>query len=105
MLAVLILGSSGLLGGFLFPSAASITFSRPPDARPALQPADSQTDVPFDARATKPSANPGTVCTLKVLRADPTIDPGMVVTLQRKVDPEMVFPSPCASSTGAAAKR
>ena len=105
MLAILILGCSGLLGGLLFSSAASTTASHPTDARPALQPADSQTSASFDARATGPSANSGTVCTLKVLRADPTIDPGIVVTLKRRVDPEMVVPSPCASSTETAGQR
>jgi hypothetical protein len=105
MLAILILGSSALLGGFMFPSAASTTASHPAEARPALHTAHSQTGAPFDARATEPSTNSGTVCTLKVLRADPTLDPGIVVTLKRQVDPEMVFPSPCARSTEAAGRR
>jgi hypothetical protein len=105
MLAILILGSSGLLGGFLFPSAASTTSSRPAEARPALQPADSPTSAPFDARVSEPSAKSSLVCTLRVLRANPTIDPGIVVTLKRPVDPEMVFPSPCARSTKAAGER
>jgi len=105
MLAILILGSSGLLGGFLFPSAASTSSSRPAEARPALQQGESPTRAPFDPRATRPSANSKTVCTLRVLRADPTIDPGIVVTLKRQVDPEMVSPSPCAGSTEAAGKR
>ena len=105
MLAILVLGCSGLLGGLLFSSAASTTASHPTDARPTLQPAERQTTAPFDARATGPSANSGPVCTLKVLRADPTIDPGIVVTLKRQVDPEMVFTSPCARATEAAGQR
>lgn len=105
MLAILILGSSDLLGGFQFPSAARTTASRPTEAKPALQPADSQTGAPFAARVSEPSAKSGTVCTLRVLRADPNIDPGIVVTVKRQFDPEMVFPSRCATSTEAAGRR
>lgn len=105
MLAILILGCSGLLGGFLFHAAAGTAASRPPDPGITLQPADSQTAAPLDARAPGPSASSGTVCTLKVVRADPTIDPGIVMTLKRQVDAEMVIASPCARATEAAGQR
>jgi hypothetical protein len=105
MLAILILGSSALLGGFLFPLAAGTPSSRPPEARPALPPADSETSAPFHARGSEPSPKSGVVCTLRVLRADPSLDPGIVVTMERQVDPEMVISSPCARSTEAAGKR
>jgi len=105
MLAVLILGSSALLGEFLFPSAAGTPPSRPAEARPALPPANPETRAPFDARASEAPAKSGTVCTLRVLRADPALDPGIVVTMKRQVDAAMVLASPCASSTEAAGKR
>ena len=38
-----------------------------------------------------------TICTLRIMRADPSIDRGMVVAIERPVDPGMVAPSRCAA--------
>jgi hypothetical protein len=41
--------------------------------------------------------NRKTICTLRIMRADPRVDRGMVVAIGRPVDPGMVVPSRCAA--------
>jgi hypothetical protein len=96
MLAVLILGSSSVLGGFVLPSAASAAPARSSEVRAALHHADFQTKSPFNAPVEDAASNSRTVCTVRVLRADPRIDPGIVKQLERPVDQDMVAPSVCA---------
>jgi len=43
------------------------------------------------------AARRGTVCTLRIMRADPRLDRGMVVAMDRPVDSAMVVPSTCAA--------
>ena len=41
--------------------------------------------------------NRKTICTLRIMRADPSIDRGMVIAIERPLDPGMVAPTRCAS--------
>jgi hypothetical protein len=103
MLMMLILGSSIVLDAPV-PSAAAITAARRYEARPAQQ-TDPRVRFRFLAPVKDAASNGRIVCAIQVLRADPTIDPEMVVTLEQQVDPEMVFPSPCAGSAEVAGER
>ena len=37
------------------------------------------------------------ICTMRIMRADPSIDRAMVVAIERPVDPGMVVPTRCAA--------
>jgi hypothetical protein len=97
MLAILILGLSGVVGGASPSSPAPTIAERPNGARPVLPQADLPTWWSFEVPVKDATSNSQTVCAIRVLRADPSIDRGIVRAVERPVDPEMVVPSVCAA--------
>ena len=96
MLEILILGLSGVIGGASPSSPPRTTPERPDEARPAFHQADVRTSSMVDASAKEAPSRSRTVCTIRVMRADPRIDREMVKAVEWPVDQGMVVPSVCA---------
>ena len=89
MLAELIFGLISLLGGVApSPPASTPTKVQTEPGRPAPLAVPPQTDL-------VPASGSGIVCTVRILRADPSIDAGIVRFVERDLDPKMVAPSVC----------
>jgi hypothetical protein len=99
MLAMLIVGFSGLVGAAWPSSAADTVPARRYEATPspALHQADLRPGSPLGGPVRDDEAPiPRTFCSIRVLRADPSVDRGIVKALETPVDQEMVVPSTCA---------
>ena len=96
MLAILMLGLSGVADGPLPSMPGRTTAERPREARPAVQTPRPRTSWSFEAPVEDVAPNGQTACAIRVLRADPSIDRGIVKLAEPRVDPAMVVPSVCA---------
>jgi len=96
MLEILILGFCGVVGGASLSSPPRPTPERPNEARPAFHHADVRPRSTFDPSVNETPGRSGTVCAIRVLRADPSVDEGIARAVERPVDQGMVVPSACA---------
>jgi len=96
MLEILILGVSGVVAVASPFGPARTTPERPDEARAAFPQADVRARSTFDPSVNEAPERSGTVCAIRVVRADPRVDPGIVRAVERPVDREMVVPSVCA---------
>ena len=96
MLEILILGLTGVVAGAFSSAPPRTPPERPDEARPAFHQADVRVRSTFGPSANEAPERAGTVCVIRVLRANPRVDPGIVRTAERPVDQEMVVPSVCA---------
>ena len=102
MFAILILGSSSVIGGAVLTSGAVTAPARLVAATSARREADRPARPRFDAPARDATPSGRVVCTIRVLSADTDIDREMVRAVERPVDPEMVFSPPCSSPSAPA---
>lgn len=96
---VLVLGCVAALAVTTSPTSAATRNGSPGRAHRFSEAGRPGEDAPAQARerADAGDRDRRPICTLRIVRAEPSIDRGMVVAIERPVDPGMVVPSQCGA--------